>query len=204
MFYLFLAGIGLSLLGSLPPGLISLSVAQTAFRRGFWPAMVLGVGASVAEFFQAWAAASFSEWFTQHPDVSRLFQWIALPIFLGLAVYLLFFAKAPKTPEDVEPLSVPRQFIKGVVISLFNLLAIPYWVLYCSWLQVSGWWEPGVQSAIAFSAGVTAGTTMALALYAWLASDMLRRSDKVAKYINLFVGLIFAFLGLKILYDLLA
>jgi threonine/homoserine/homoserine lactone efflux protein len=33
---------------------------------------------------------------------------------------------------------------------------------------------------------------------------MLRRSDKVAKYINLFVGLIFAFLGLKILYDLLA
>ena len=165
--------------------------------------MVLAFGAAFAEFFQAWGAAAFSNWFMAHPAVSRGFQWAALPIFLGLAIYLIFIAKPPKTPEELPSLSVPRQFLKGIAISVFNLLAIPYWVLYCSWLQVSGWWEPGLKSALFFSAGVTVGTSAALALYAWLASDMLRRSDKVARYINLFVGLIFAGLGLKLLYDLL-
>ena len=203
MLTLLIAGIVLSLMGSLPPGLISLSVAQTGFRRGFRPAMILALGASFAEFFQAWAAAAFSSWFTQNPGIERWFQMAALPIFLVLAVYLLFFAKAPKPPEEVLPVEPIRQFIKGIVISVFNLLAIPYWVLYCGWLQVEGWWAPGLLPTLGFAAGVTVGTTIALSLYAWLSGELLRRSDKVARYINVFVGLIFLGLAAKLLWDIL-
>ena len=202
MLILLVAGVLLSLAGSLPPGLISLSVAQTGYRRGFCTAMVLGLGAAFAEFFQAWGAAVFSDWFMKNPDVARWFQMAALPVFWGLALYLIFWAKAPKPPKELPALQPFRQFMKGVVISVFNLLAIPYWVIYCSWLQLQGWWVPGLFPTLAFASGVTLGTTIALALYAWLSGDLLRRSDKIGRYINVFVGLIFLGLGAKIAWDI--
>lgn len=200
---LFIAGLLLSLSGSLPPGLISLSVAQTAILRGFWSAIILSVGAAFAEFFQAWAAVVFSDWFTANPEAAKIFQVLAIPIFLGLAVYLWFFAKAPRAPESEMPVAKFRQFSKGVMISVFNLLAIPYWVAYTGWLRLNGWWKhTGLEQTIFFASGVTVGTMVALVLYSWLARELTRRSGQVARVVNRFVALIFLGLGLKLVADL--
>lgn len=196
---LFWAGVFLSLIGSLPPGLISLSVAHTAIARGFWSGMVLALGAACAEFFQAWAAVVFSDWFLAHPDAAQGFRWAAVPVFWGLAVYLGFFAKPPRTPALDVLVAPARQFGRGVAASFFNLLAIPYWVAYTGWLRANGWWTNGLPHTLLFAGGVVAGTLAALALYAWLAREMTRRSDLVAKVANRFVALLFFGLGLKLL-----
>jgi len=204
MMVLFVFGMGLSLLGSLPPGLISLSVAQTAIIRGFRLAFWLGAGAAAAEFFQAWFAVEMSGWFLQHPAVERYFQWAAIPIFWILAIYLFFFARAPKSADASRAGSVAGQIGRGILLSVFNLLAIPYWFTYCGWLRVTDWWqEEGLGSTLVFSAGVSVGTLGALALYAWLGQEIVQRSDKVAQYANRFVALIFFALGLKIILDIL-
>jgi threonine/homoserine/homoserine lactone efflux protein len=201
---LFAAGIVLSLLGSLPPGLISLSVAQTAIYRGVLAAMLLAVGAAAAEFFQAWAAVALTDWFLSRPAVERMFQWAAVPVFLGLAGYLLFWAKASKSEAHVAEVSARKQLGKGVLLSAFNLLAIPYWFVYCGSLRVSGWWEEvSLASTLVFSAGVTVGTMAALGLYAWLGKLAVQRSATVGLYANRFVGLMFLGLGAKLLFDLL-
>jgi threonine/homoserine/homoserine lactone efflux protein len=199
---LLLAGFVLSLLGSLPPGLISLSVAHTAMQRGWWAAIVLAAGAAAAEFFQAWGAVLLTDWFLSHPAAERAFQWAAVPIFLGLAGHLLFLAKPPRPPAEMPPVAMARQFAKGVVVSVFNLLAIPYWFVYCGWLRVEGWWREGWPSTMLFAAGVTLGTVAALALYAWLGHLILQRSATVARQANRVVGLIFLGLGLKLLWGL--
>lgn len=200
---LFGAGLVLSLSGSLPPGLISLSVAQTSILRGYWSAIILGLGAAVAEFFQAWAAVAFADWFLEHPGAAKLFQIGAIPVFLGLAIYLWFFARPPRAPEADLPVAPFRQLFRGAVISVFNLLAIPYWVAYAGWLRVNGYWQEGRSHTLLFSLGVMIGTMIALTLYAWLAQELTRRSDMVARVVNRFVALIFLGLGLKLVYDLL-
>jgi threonine/homoserine/homoserine lactone efflux protein len=201
---LFASGIFLSLLGSLPPGLISLSVAQTAIQRGLLAAMLLATGAAGAEFFQAWAAVSLTDWFLLHPEAERWFQWAAMPIFLGLAVHLLFFAKSPTSSGRVAEVAPSKQIGKGVMLSAFNLLAIPYWFVYCGSLRVSEIWkEESLASTLVFSAGVTLGTLAALRLYAWLGKIIVERSDKAAVYANRFVGLIFLGLGAKLLFGLM-
>jgi threonine/homoserine/homoserine lactone efflux protein len=199
---LFLAGVLLSLSGSLPPGLISLSVAQTAILRGFWSAMLLAMGAAFAEFFQAWGAVVFADWFLANPTAERVFQIAAIPVFWGLAVYLWFFAKAPRAAEVDVPAAPLRQFGRGVAVSFFNLLAIPYWIIYTGWLQVNGWWTDGLLHTLFFAGGVVVGTLAALALYAWLAQELTRRSDLVARVVNRFVALIFFGLGLKLVWDI--
>lgn len=201
---LFAAGIVLSLLGSLPPGLISLSVAQTAIRRGLVAALLLAAGAAGAEFFQAWAAVWLTDWFVSRPGVERVFQWASVPVFLGLAAYLLFWAKPSKAGGYVADVSPVQQVGKGILLSAFNLLAVPYWFVYVGSLRVSGWWgTEGLASTLVFSAGVTVGTMGALGLYAWLGRIIVQRSVTAARHANRFVGLIFLGLGLKLLFECL-
>lgn len=203
MLILFIAGVLLSLTGSLPPGLISLSVAQTSIARGMRPALWLAAGASAAEFFQAWFAVEMSGWFMRHPAVERYFQWASVPVFWAMAVYLFFFARAPKSAKASQSGSVAGQIGKGALLSAFNLLAIPYWFTYCGWLRVTGWWRgEGIGYDLIFSAGVSIGTFCALVLYARLGQEIVKRSDKMAQYANRFVGLIFFALGLKVVIDI--
>lgn len=197
------AGFVLSLLGSLPPGLISISVAHTAIRRGLAAALILGFGAAMAEFFQAWAAVALSDWFLGHPSFEITFHWAAVGVFVCLGIYFLFFA-VPSTPSaDIPAIPARHQFGKGVLLSVFNLLAIPYWFVYCGWLRIEGWWTAGISSTLLFSAGVTFGTMFALALYAWLGMLMVQRSKGIARRANQIVGLIFLGLGIKLLIGLL-
>ncbi|HAD10898.1 MAG TPA: hypothetical protein DCF33_00520 [Saprospirales bacterium] len=196
------AGFMLSLMGSLPPGLISLTVSQTSIQRGLAAAWAVAAGAAFAEFFQAWIAVVFTDWFLSHPVAERGFQWAALPVFLVLGIHLLFFAKSPTLKKTVVLPSLSNQFRKGILISVFNLLAIPYWFVYCGWLRMEGYWKDGTGYTLIFSIGVSLGTFAALGLYAWLGQAILKRSSSVAKYANRVIGLLFLGLGLKVLWSI--
>jgi threonine/homoserine/homoserine lactone efflux protein len=197
------AGFFLSLIGSLPPGLISLTVAHTAIRRGLAAALVLALGAAFAEFFQAWTAVVLSDWFLSHLEIELAFRWVAVLVFFSLGLYLIFFVKQAQTPVAVLKKSLPTQFAKGVSISAVNLLAIPYWFAYCGSLRMEGWWEEGFFSTLFFSAGVTLGTVFALSLYAWLGIAMVHHLHNFARQANRLIGVIFLGLGVKLLWGLL-
>lgn len=201
---LFGAGVVLSLLGSLPPGLISLTVAQAAITKDIKAAMALAFGAAFAEFFQALAAVAFSDWFLQNPSAEHLFQIASTPIFILLGTYFLFFAtNQPSPPHNPSAQKLWGYFGKGVAVSSFNLLAVPYWFVYCGWLKIEGWWQDGWGAALVFALGITLGTTLALSLYAWLGQLALLRSEKAALWANRFIGLVFWGLGLKLLISFL-
>lgn len=203
MAMLFFFGFVLSLIGSLPPGLISLTVAQTAIVRGFKPALAVSVGAAVAEFFQALLAVMAADWFLRHPAMERFFQWGAACVFLVLAIHLLCFAKTTVPEAHLSRhRSLPQQFLKGVVVSAFNLLAIPYWFVYCAWLRSGGWWQNGKAATALFATGVVFGTLLTLAGYALLGQWIRQRAEKIARYANRTVGAIFLGLGLKTLLTL--
>jgi threonine/homoserine/homoserine lactone efflux protein len=96
-----------------------------------------------------------------------------------------------------------KLFGLGLAVSAFNLLAIPYWFVYCAWLRMSDWWQDGWAWTFVFSTGVTLGTLCALALYGLAARFALQKSDAVARYANLVVGLTFLGLAAKTAWGLL-
>lgn len=199
------AGVILSLFGSLPPGLISLSVAQTAIARTLPAALFLAIGAAFAEFFQAWLAIFLSNWFLENPSATNWFAWLSVPVFWGLAFYFLFAPETSKTKGDVVmTYSAIGQMGRGVLLSIFNLLAIPYWFVYCGWLKMEGWWgEETLAHTLLFATGVSLGTLVVLSLYAYLAMAIVKRSDRLAVYANRFVALLFFLLGAQTLLHLL-
>lgn len=201
---LLFAGIILSLIGSLPPGLISLSVAYTALERSLTAALVLAFGAAFAEFFQAWVAVLLTDWFLSNPAASAIFEVAAMVVFIILGCYLIYWAQPPQKPKAPDSGTLPVFFLKGIVISAFNLLAIPYWFTYCGWLRMEGWWgEDTTTNTLLFALGVTLGTCLALALYAWLGTLMIRKAAQFARHANRFIGLLFWALAMKTLFKLL-
>jgi threonine/homoserine/homoserine lactone efflux protein len=126
-----------------------------------------------------------------------------MPVFFVLGFHLLFLAKPPNPSMPVIPTTMRRQFLRGLVISIFNLLAVPYWFVYCGSLKVEGLWQDGWVFTFLFALGVSFGTLAALSLYAWLGQVVLHRSKDLAKYANRFIGLIFIGLGIKLLWGLL-
>ncbi|MFN4256901.1 MAG: LysE family transporter [Saprospiraceae bacterium] len=191
------AGFGLSLVGSLPPGLMNLTVARTAMQRGLWAAGSVAAGAAAAEFFQAAAAVVFSDWFVAHPASEQVFRWLAAPVFLALGAYFLFWAKPPRHSPETD-VRAGRAFVKGLIISVFNLLAVPYWIFYCGWLRLEGWLSDGFSDMILLAVGVTLGTFAALMLYAWAARKMAEGSVSVGRWANRLTGAVLLFLGLRL------
>ncbi len=204
MLLLLLAGFGLSLIGSLPPGLISLAVAYTAIRQGLQMALWMALGAALVEFGQAWLASILADWFLIQDGAERIFQWVSLPVFVGLGLYLLFWAAPPKPQTSkVSKGKACRQLGRGALISLFNLLALPYWFTYCGWLHMVGWWPDHRLSVLVFATGVSLGTITTLSLYAWAGQKVVQRSDKVGKVANRIVGVIFLLLAGKLVVTIL-
>lgn len=203
MVLLLFAGLFLSLIGSLPPGFISLLIAQTSIQRGIKPALWAAAGAASVETVQAWLASIAAVWVLAHPAVQTWFQYAALLVFLSVGTYLMFFAPPPKPrTEVVTQVSPWQQFGKGMLVSIFNMMAMPYWFAYCGWLKMSGWWPESPYSVVFFSVGVGLGTLSALALYAWAAQRVIERSAEIARSINRIIAVIFYLLACKILVNL--
>lgn len=203
MFVLLIAGFLLSLAGSLPPGLISLLVAYTAIQKGWQAAWWTALGASVVEIGQAWMAAAAAGWFLAHPGIEQGFRWAVLPVFLAIGLYLPVWA--PVAKPEVQNTGMPaarwRQVVRGGLISLFNLLALPYWFAYCGWLHVQGWWPESGYSAPVFAIGVGVGTLAALSSYVWAARKMVQRAAVLGRVANRCIGVVFLLLAGKMLLE---
>ena len=196
---LFATGFFLSLVGSLPPTLIPLTVAQATVHRGKRTALLLAAGAASAEFFQAWLAAEAAGWFLRHPAVEQGLKWAASPVFLLAGMYFLLKPARPQAPPspsaDAPPGWGKYAFVQGVVVSTFNLLAVPYWLAYCAVLRSQGVWQEGWAGTLLFSSGVSLGTWAALSVYVWAAHQAARHSALLVRHVDRIVGGVFVVLG---------
>jgi threonine/homoserine/homoserine lactone efflux protein len=189
-------GMMLSFIGSIPFGTINVTTAETAMREGMRVAVWVALGAALIEWGQSLICLLFSGYLTDHPGIVNIFEWASLPIFLGLAVY--FFRRKDKTPETSSRKGSRRHgFVKGVIVSVLNFLAIPYWIFYAVYLESIGWINLDSTALIVlFSIGVVTGTFFILLVYAKL--GLYARQKLKTLHSRIAVGLSALFLLLAI------
>ncbi|MEM1322643.1 MAG: LysE family transporter [Bacteroidota bacterium] len=192
-----LLGFTLSFIGSLPIGMINMTVAETTIRKGMKAGLIIALGASLVELLQALVAIKFSSIFTSNPDIGQFIQWIAVPILLGLGLYYLTRKEKPQqqSPETPEKAAKLPQFSKGLFISALNVLAIPYWIFYGSYLRAEGWLMTN-SSLLIFATGVMLGTFVLLWLYARLSLAIVSKVQRIAHFTNQFIGIIMLLFGI--------
>jgi threonine/homoserine/homoserine lactone efflux protein len=190
LFVLFLVVFGLSLLGSLPPGMICLTATLNTLKGGLRCGLWVAFGAVLVEWIQAFISVRFAFLFTVNPAYETALLWISMLVFTVLAVYHLFLS-SPDEQHNNKGEDFNNFFLKGVFISSANVMVFPYWIFYSTYLGTQGWMSAEWIDTIVFCTAVSIGSFIAFWAYCLLASKVLSKIENFRRIANKVVGLLF-------------
>lgn len=189
-----------SFLGSIPPGTLNLTVLQLGLEKKINIAWRFAAAAALIEYPYAWLAVTFENLITASPvilDNFKLISAIAMIVLGGLNVWWAF--KPTVFAEKFQR----SGFRRGVILSILNPLALPFWIAITAYLKMQGWVVlPGNAHLHAYLAGISLGALALFILVAYMAQQMvsLMRSESIVKLIP---GGVLLALGLYALVDYL-
>jgi threonine/homoserine/homoserine lactone efflux protein len=188
----FLVAFIFSFLGSIPPGTINVSVAQLSLNKQFGAATRFAIAAALIEYPYVLIAVYFEQWITSSPVVIGNFQIIGGSVMLFLGILNLW---SYNNPSKLTEKFRESGFRKGLLISIANPLAIPFWIGVTAYLRSNEWINTGNNNIYIYALAISIGTFTLLMLVALLAkkvAPILQHNQLIRKL----PGWIFILLGL--------
>lgn len=187
---LFLITFFASLIGVIPPGLVNMTVARTCLERGKQNGVLVAVGASFVVFFQAFIAILLAKYIFNNAYVKNILLRTGAVIFLLLAIYFFVKARQRRTKIKVYRKADTRSFLKGVIMSLINVLPIPYFCAVAAGLSVSGKMNYDLLRMVIFAFAASLGTFFTLYFYVFSFLKIEKKTATITKYSNYFMGIL--------------
>ncbi len=192
-FYVFFLGFFFSFIGSIPPGTLNVSILQLGLQRKTQVALRFAIAVSIIEYPYAWIGVQFEYWLTSSPVVVENFQVIAAVVMTVLGVANLI---PSKKPSGFQKKFSESGFRRGLILSILNPMAIPYWMGFTAYLKAQGWIELSSQSLLhSYVLGTSVGAMALLSLLIFFA-QRLAPYVQGSKWIKIIPGLVLLVLGL--------
>lgn len=189
----FLLGFFFSFIGSIPPGTINLTCVQLGLEKKIGIAWRFSIVCSIMEYPYAWIAVEFAEWITSSPVVVENMQLITAIVMTVLGVLTLWSSARPTafTAKLSE-----SSYMRGVILSLLNPLAIPFWVGATAYLNSLNWIELSTPLRLhSYLVGICLGTFVILMMLAYLAKRIISQFTQ-SSWLNKIPGIALILLGL--------
>lgn len=200
LIYFFVALV-LSFVGSLPIGLITLTIIQKTIEKGKRSGVLISLGALVMEFGYTFLALKSLELFSKNIDLGSYIKIFATTLFLILGIY--YFFKKPATELKKTKKYDYFDFLRGVIVGFMNVLILPYWIFVGMWLESNGMLFTNQTDILTFSIGATLGAFLAFLAYIWFSKLIKNKIQTINQYTNKVVGVLFIGLGIFQLVNLL-
>jgi len=189
----FLVGLVLSFIGSIPPGTLNLAVLQLGMEHKIKAALRFALAVSIIEYPYAWIAVVFEDWVTASPIIVDNFQLITAIVMTVIGAFSIWSARKP---SEFSVRFNESGFRRGLVLSILNPMAIPFWVAYTAFLKSQGWIDLSSQWFVhSYVLGTSMGVMALLTLFAFLAKK-LSPYVKDNRIVKLVPGLTLLLLGL--------
>jgi len=146
-------------MGSVPPGAINLTAIKISLDKGYRAVVSFALAAALVEFAYGLIAVYGSGFFLSHPGLNGLFENITVAVFLAMGIGYFFQQATPATTSGAKR---SGSFAKGIMLSIFNPLGIPFWLAYTSFLQVRQWIHLDPSTTFFYVFGIAAGAFAAL------------------------------------------
>ena len=132
----FLMGFIFSFVGSIPPGTLNVSVLQLGLEKKIKTALRFALAVSIIEYPYTWIGVQFESLISASPMVVDNFQLIAAIVMTALGIFNLLPSR--KTTGFAKKFS-ESGFRRGIVLSILNPMAIPYWMGFTAYMKAQGW-----------------------------------------------------------------
>lgn len=124
---IFLTGMFISFLGSLPLGTLNVAIMQLAITDGVMPAVLFGFGSLTAEVVYVRLSLIAMDWIRKQHRILKILEWVTLLIVLALAISSFYAAVTPKVTKNVILSSTLNRYLLGLFMSMLNPVQIPFW-----------------------------------------------------------------------------
>ena len=171
----FVIGIVASFIGSIPPGALNILVLQLGLESKLRSALRFALAVAIVEYPEAWIAVAFEGWVTSSPVVQENFKLLAASVMVLTGIVGLWSARVPsQTTVKLQQ----SGFVRGLILSILNPQAIPWWIAVTAYLKSQGWILIDTTARVhAFVLGTSLGALALLTLLAFAA-------QRVSKFIQ--------------------
>jgi threonine/homoserine/homoserine lactone efflux protein len=168
-------------------------VLQLGLEKKLAVAFRFALAVSIVEYPQTWIGVQFEYWITSSPQIVKSFQLIAALVMVVMG--LLNIAVARRPVGLVERIN-QSGFRRGIVLSLLNPMAIPFWMGVTAYLKSVGWIDlSSVPLLHAYVLGTSAGVMILLTVFALLA-DRLASYAQQSLWVKMIPGITLLILGM--------
>ena len=189
----FLIGLVFSFIGSIPPGTLNPAVLQLGMEYKIKTALRFSLAVAIIEYPYAWIAVVFEDWVTSSPIIIENFQLITAVVMTVLGGFTLWSARKP---SEFSVRFNESGFRRGIVLSILNPMAIPFWIGITAFLKAQNWIDLSSQILIhSYVFGTSVGVMILLALFTFLAKK-LAPYVKDHRYVKFVPGLTLLVLGI--------
>lgn len=134
----FIVAFLVSLFGSVPPGSINVTAMQMGILGKLRAAYFLILGATIIEICYALVVVNFQIFLQENLELTHHFKLVTATVLTFLGLYSLLNYRKKEMPVQKE-LKGRNGFMKGLLLGLFNPLAIPFWLAVTAYLQNNQW-----------------------------------------------------------------
>jgi len=189
----FLVGVIFSFLGSIPPGTLNICVLQLGLERKINAALRFALAVAIVEYPYTWIGVQFENLITSTPAVIENFQLITAVVMTIIGLLNIWSAQRP---TEFTTKFNESGFRRGLILSILNPMAIPFWIVITAYLKAQGWVDLSSTLKLhLYILGTSVGAMALLTIYTYLA----RRLSKYVtgnKLVKLIPGITLLALGM--------
>ncbi len=122
-------------MGSIPPGTLNILVLQLGLENKLKAALRFALAVALIEYPYTWIAVEFEAWITSSPAIQEHFKLLAAVVMITLGVLGIWTAQKPTmTTAKMQE----SGFVRGLILSILNPQAIPWWIGVTAYLKSEG------------------------------------------------------------------
>lgn len=200
-----LLGFLIAFVGIIPPGMLNMMVAKLSVNESKKAGLLFGYGAAFIVVIQCFLGLYFAKFLDSHPIVSENLKKFAVFIFIVLTIVFIYNGLKPKKEKpEVTIENKKNRFLYGVVLSSFNMFAIPYYVFSSLTLSSKSVFHFSSVTNIAFTAGAGLGTVLVFQIYASLFKKIEGKVGFLIRNINFIIATITGIVAISSIYKMVS
>jgi L-lysine exporter family protein LysE/ArgO len=181
-----LLGMGATIVGGLPFGLVNLTVLNVTFERGNSAAFRIAHGAALVEVVFGITALFAGGMLVRHIEGNVIVSYVTAGV---LIIGGLFFVLKKQGKSDHRETG-SSGFLKGIFLNLVSLQVFLFWILAIAFLSSRELLQYDLVSILLFISGIWLGKMAVLWMYMSLSNRILSRSRIISKNINTIIGIV--------------
>ena len=197
-------GLFISIVGIIIPGMLNMTIAKISVKENQQQALNFAFGAVVVVFFQAFIGTYFAIFIDAHPLFSEGLKKIGTFIFIGLTIAFVIMGCKAKSNKKIKVTieTKKNRFLYGVVMSAFNMFAIPWFAFTSLMMASKDWFVYDLLFIVLFSISAASGTYFVFYLYALYFKKIEHKLSFIVQNINFFIAFLTGLVAISSLYKM--